>query len=354
MTKAAPPTRLLVVETDDEARTFLRRRLTRLGYEVTDTADHARALALTGSAVFDLVLLGLHAHTGGEAGFELIRAIRERRSAAELPILAVAPETAAEDVNEALSLGANDCVFRPLYIGLAHTRMGMLVGRPAQADAEALQLRLDVLDDAAGRTEAMSAVVSELGHEICAPLNALLGAASTLTRICQTPELAPAIDTIDAASAALDLVIVRALGRPDRRSRAPKETLRVILADHDAVSRFAIHELLNAADVSVELVEAATGLEAALATDSGFFDLILMNLATPEAIAGVRAIRRAERENRVRRTPVVAFGADARGEGQALDAGCDLYVREPVTARSLLTTLAEALVREADDVRAVA
>ncbi|MDE2487835.1 MAG: response regulator [Alphaproteobacteria bacterium] len=351
MTKAALPIRLLVVETDDEARTFLRRRLTRLGYEVTDTADHERALAMVAKTVFDIVLLGLHAAPGDEPGFELLRRIRERRTPAELPVLAVAPETASEDVAEALALGANDCLLRPLYIGVAHARVGMLTGRGSQHD---LQSRLDTLDEAADRTEALSAVVSELGHDICAPLNALLGAASALTRVCASPELAPAIQTIDAASAALDLIIVRALGRADRRARTPKPTLQVLLADNDAASRFAVHDLLNAAETPVELTEAATGLEAALATDTAFFDLILINLAAPEAVAGMRAIRRAERENSVRRTPVLAFGARADGVRQAIEAGADLYVREPLTPSALLTTLAEALVREAEDVRAVA
>lgn len=353
MTKAAPPIRLLVVETDDEARTFLRRRLTRLGYRVVDTADPEHALARIAGAGFDLVLLGLHATPDADGGFDLIRRIREIRSAEELPILAVAPETGTSDAHEALTLGANDCLLRPLYIGVAHARMGMLVGR-ADAAADALTLRLDSLGEAADRTAAVSAVVSELGHDICAPLNALLGAASVVTSLCHTPQLAPAIETIGTAAAALDLVIVRALGRPDRRSRAPKDKIHVLLADHDAASRFVVHELLNAADVVVELAEASTGLEAALATDGRFFDLILMNLEAPEATAGMLAIRRAERENRTRRTPVVAFGKDIRGESPALGAGADLYVCAPLAAETLLNALADALVREAEDVRAVA
>ena len=104
----------------------------------------------------------------------------------------------------------------------------------------------------------------------------------------------------------------------------------------------------------MELVEVSAGLDAALATDTGFFDLIMVNLAAPDVIAGIRAIRRAERENSTRRTPVLAFGAQRQGEGPARDAGADLYVAEPVTAQALLTALAEALVRESEDVRAVA
>ena len=60
------------------------------------------------------------------------------------------------------------------------------------------------------------------------------------------------------------------------------------------------------------------------------------------------------KSGRAYRTPVLVFGETAEGEGQALGVGADLYVRQPLTARALLTALAEALVREAEDVRAVA
>jgi DNA-binding response OmpR family regulator len=305
---------------------------------------------------FDLVLLDL---AGGDAGFELLRDLRAID--ADTPILAVADEAASEDVNEALALGANDVLLKPLYIGVAHARVEMLTGRrardPASLTAQTdLQLRLDALSDVglADRTAAASAVVSDLGPYICAPLNALLGAASVLTGICKTPEFAPTIAAIEQATIALDLVIVRALGRADRRSRAPKDKVRVLVADHDTDSRLALHQLLNAAETAVELVEVATGLDAALALDAGFFDLILLNHEAPEALAGVRAIRKSERENNTRRTPVLAFGVAPQEEGKAVDAGADLCMAEPPTAAALLSTLAEALVREAEDVRAVA
>jgi CheY-like chemotaxis protein len=356
MTKAAFPVRLLIVETDDDDRIFLRRRLGRLGYEVTDVAEPAQALALVSSRRFNLAMIGLHGAAGVEdAGLDLVRRIREIRPSSELPIMAVAGGPAAEDASEVLAAGADDCLSRPLYVGLAHARIGMLLGRPPGQDGQSdLMLRLENLDEAAARTEAVSAMVAELGHQACAPLNALLGAASVLTRICDSAEMKPTIAAIETSAAALDLVIVRALGRPDRRNRAPKPTLRVLLADNDAGSRLAVHGLLNAAETSMELVEAATGLEASLALDTGFFDLIVMNLAAPEATAGMLAIRRLERSTKTRRTPLLAFGEQADGEGVALGAGADLYVPAPLTAASLLGALAEALVREAEDVRFVA
>lgn len=360
MTKPAPLTRLLVVHPDADARTFLRRRFTRLGHEVMEAAEHAKALSLIAVIPFDLVLLDLETSgPEGATGLDLLRRMRNRRSAAQLPIIAIADESAVEDAAEALAQGADDCLFRPLYIDVAHARAEMLIQRRGAAPAPhasrgELQAKLEALQEAAGRTEAVTAVVEEMGRDVRASLNGLLGAASVLTQICGAPEFKSAIETIDSATVALDLLVVRALGRADRRIRAPKAKLNVLVADDDAGSRLALRRLLDAAEVQVELTEVFAGLEAARATDRMFFDLIVINLATPEAIAGIRAVRRAERENRMRRTPVLALGMATQSTLQAVDAGADLVMRDPVTAERLLSTLAEALATESEDVRAVA
>jgi CheY-like chemotaxis protein len=91
-----------------------------------------------------------------------------------------------------------------------------------------------------------------------------------------------------------------------------------------------------------------------LATDTMFFDLIVVTLAGPEEIAGIQAIRRAERENRTRRTPMLALGTKADSAAQALNAGADLFMHQPVTPERLLGVLADALTRQSEDVRAVA
>ncbi|HEV2533555.1 response regulator, partial [Phenylobacterium sp.] len=324
MTKAAVPSRLLIVHADDDARTFVRRRFTGLGYEVVEAAEHARALSLLDTNRFDLALVDLQTPgPDGEGGLDLLRQIRQRRAAAELPILAIAAEGAGEDAVEALTLGADDCLLRPLHIDLAHARSEMLIrrrsGSPAPQSAKGeLQGRLAALEEAADRTQAVAANLEELGHDVASPINGLLGAAVVLTSICQTPDTKRAIERIEAAAEALDIVMVRALGRADRRSRAPKAKIRVLLADDAADSRFAMRELLHASEVEVEVIEASGGLEAALITDTMFFDLIAVNLASPQAIAGIRAIRRAERQTKTRRTPMLAFGTEAHRADETL------------------------------------
>jgi DNA-binding response OmpR family regulator len=352
MAKTASPLRLLVVDPDDAARTLARRRFTRVGFEVMETAEPAKALSLISMIPFDLVLLDLATpDVEGGCGLELLRRMRESRGPTELPIIVVAEDAAGCEAVEALSLGADSCLSRPLDLDAVRARAEMLVG--GQSVQQTLQIRLERLKDAVERAEAASAIHAGLGHELRAQLNGLIGAAAVLTKVCQTAELKRPIEVIETAVGALDLLMVQALGRTDRRTRAPKTSIRVLLADDDAGSRLAMRELLHATEIGVELIEAGTGLQAAVATETHFFDLILMSLATPEAIAGIRAIRRAERQNRTRRTPILAFG-DRQTAAQTLDAGADLYMRQPVTADRLLSTLADAIGQESEDVSAVA
>ena len=354
MTKTARPIRLLVVLPEAEVRTFVRRRFSRLGYDVREAAGHQAALSALAEGAFDLALVDLQTPgPDGQDGFDLLRGLRERAGAEDMAILAVADQQ--DDAAEALAGGADDCLFRPLHVELALARAEMLLGPRAPGAAKGeLQARLDTLEDSAERTEAIAANLVTLGLDGIVPINGLLGATAALTAICRSPKLTPSIDRIEAAAAALDMVMVRALGRADRRSRAPKTRLSVLIADRDLASRRALHALLKAADVEVEVVDVAGGSEAVLATDTRFFDLIVMNLCGPEEIAGIQAIRRGERQNRTRRTPILALGTQGHNALVARDAGVDLYMRHPVTPERLLSALADALVQESEHVSAVA
>jgi len=353
MPKAAPPIRLLLAHPDEAARTFMRRRFARLGYEVGEAGSAAQALQLASAGGFDLALVDLQiCGDGGEDGLELVRRLRALPS----PPAVLALAEAAEDGADALAEGADDCLTKPLYLDLAHARIEMLVEPRSGARARKgeLQARVESLEAAAVRTEALSAALVELGLDAIAPINGLLGAASAITALCRTPGTKRPIERIEAAAAALDEVMVRALGRADRRARTPKTRLNLLLADRGADGRGFLDGLLERAQVEVELTTAAGGSQAVLATDTRFFDLIVMSIAGPEEIAGVQAIRRAERQNRTRRTPILAVGPKAPGATEALAAGADLYVQAPVTAERLLGALADALARESEEVRAVA
>jgi DNA-binding response OmpR family regulator len=351
------PIRLLVVDDDEDNRTILRRRFTRIGYEVMEAGDGKKALALMAMIPFDLVLLDIQMPVID--GVEVLRRARETRTPSELPIIMVTGRSASEDVVEALNLGANDYITKPVDIEVAYARAEMQIRLKREHDDcraayRELEGNLVRLQEAVVQAENTSALLLDMGPEVRAPLAGVLGAATVLTRLCEKPELKKVVQVIETAAGALDGLLSETLESGERRARMTKDRIRVLTADDDAQSRFAIHDVLDNAQADVELMDVLNGLEAAVAAETGSFDLILVNVATPEALAGIRAIRRHERHAKSRRTPLIVIAPDAAAASRALEAGADLHIAHPVTAETLLAALASAITRQSDDLSAVA
>jgi DNA-binding response OmpR family regulator len=357
MVKADAPIRLLVVDGDEEHRTLLRRRFTRIGYDVMEAPEGSKALSLVAMIPFDLLILDIQAP--GTDGLEVLRRVRENRTAAELPVIMLTREGAREDAVEALNLGANDCLAKPVDFDIARLRAEMQTRRkpmmdPTRASRAWLEGQRAKLQDAVARAPNTAALLSYRGTESWAPLVGVLRAANVLTKLCDAPDLKPAANAIDEAANALNALLAASLEGGERRRNAPKDKLRVLSADDDAESRFAVRTILHAAQIEVELVDVATGLQAALAVESRFFDLILFNLRADEALAGIRAIRRNERQTKSRRTPILAIAPDGATAVRARDAGADLHMTQTITAESLLASVAAAISRESAELSAVA
>lgn len=350
--------RLLVVDDGEDNRTILRRRFTRLGYEVMEAEDGAKALKLIAAYPFDLVLLDIM--MPGIDGLEVLRRVRETKSQAELPIIMVTGKSASEDVVEALNLGANDYVTKPVDIEVAYARAEMQLRRKREDDGKATAFReleqtLGKLQEAVRQAENTAALLADLGPDVRAPMSGVLGAAAVLTRICDSPDMKKVVAVIETAAASLDGLMSEALDSGERRVRAgTRRPIRVLSADGDAESRFAMRQMLDAAEVEVELVDAPSGLDAAAAAAKRGFDLIMINIELADGMAGLREIRRAERTARQRRTPVLAISGAGAMSAKALQSGADLHLVRPVTAASLLNALAAALSRESEDLSAVA
>jgi class 3 adenylate cyclase len=103
---------LLVVDDNELNRDMLSRRLGSRGFKVAVADDGAAALAMMEQQDFDLVLLDVM--MPGLTGIDVLKRVRERLSETDLPIVMATARDATEDVVEALRLGANDYVTKPL------------------------------------------------------------------------------------------------------------------------------------------------------------------------------------------------------------------------------------------------
>ena len=114
-----PPAPLDILIFDDDAplRDMLTRSFTREGHHTTAVADGERALAMTESGRFDVVLLDV-ALGPGPSGYEVCRTIRSRRDVT--PIIMLTALDSEADVVLGLEAGADDYVTKPF--GLAELR----------------------------------------------------------------------------------------------------------------------------------------------------------------------------------------------------------------------------------------
>ena len=120
---------LLVVDDDAMNRDVLSRRLVRNGYRVLTAENGGQALDLVNAHRFDAVLLDVM--MPGMSGVETLRRLRQSRSMSELPVIMVTANSSSDDVVEALGLGANDYVTKPIDfpIALARIKTQVTAGR---------------------------------------------------------------------------------------------------------------------------------------------------------------------------------------------------------------------------------
>jgi CheY-like chemotaxis protein len=126
---------LLVVDDGDENRDMLSRRLGRRGYKVLAAEGGERALEIVDVESVDLVLLDIM--MPGMDGIEVLRRLRERWDQSELPVIMQTARSESQDMVDALDLGANDYVTKPLDFAVVLARVQSQLRARKQAAAAA-------------------------------------------------------------------------------------------------------------------------------------------------------------------------------------------------------------------------
>jgi CheY-like chemotaxis protein len=139
---------VLVVDDNVVDRNMLARKLFGNGFAVCTAEGGYQALETLASTAFDVVVLDLF--MADMDGFAVIQRIRQKRSATELPIIALTAQRSQEDGLEALAVGANDFAPKKSADGgviLARTKTQMALKKAADCVGD-----LSELLDGAGRT----------------------------------------------------------------------------------------------------------------------------------------------------------------------------------------------------------
>jgi diguanylate cyclase (GGDEF)-like protein len=162
--------RILIVDDVSDNRVLLQRRFQRQGFEVVEADSGLKALELIDSQEFDLVLLDVM--MPGIDGIETLKRIRSQKSASALPVIMVTAKSESENVVEALALGANDYVTKPVDFAIALARANTQIGRrraelQVVAANEALSKANDNLEkNVAERTELLLGLYQKLRAEM--------------------------------------------------------------------------------------------------------------------------------------------------------------------------------------------
>ncbi len=125
--------RLLIVDDIAENRAILTRRFQRRGFHVTEADGGREALRLAGEQQFDAVLLDVM--MPDIDGIGVLRRLRQSHTLASLPIIMVTAKIQSTDIVEALELGANDYVTKPVDFPVALARVNAQVERKRAEEA---------------------------------------------------------------------------------------------------------------------------------------------------------------------------------------------------------------------------
>jgi diguanylate cyclase (GGDEF)-like protein len=122
-----PRPRILIVDDISDNRTILTRRFQRRGFDVVEADSGFTAIELIDKDPFDLVLLDVM--MPGIDGIETLKRIRSQRSASALPVIMVTAKSESANIVDALELGANDYVTKPVDFAVALARVNTQISR---------------------------------------------------------------------------------------------------------------------------------------------------------------------------------------------------------------------------------
>ncbi len=155
--------KILIIDDDKILSKATGKRLIKRGYDVTVIHQAVEGLKIAKSTDQDLVLLDIK--MPDLAGTEVLRQIRQSKEKNILPVIMVTSCDDQEDVVNALSIGANDYVTKPINIDILCARIETQIEMKILAEKFAEQKEL----------QAITAMISTFNHEINNPLMAAFG-----------------------------------------------------------------------------------------------------------------------------------------------------------------------------------
>jgi signal transduction histidine kinase len=226
------PPRILIVDDIADNRAILSRRFQRHGFLCEEADSGQGALAMIERQTFDVVLLDVM--MPDLDGREVLRRIRERYTQDALAVIMVTGRSESDDIVQALGLGANDYITKPVDFAVALARVGVqadrmraeeqvrqanqalsranddLERRIAERTVELVQtneqLRLAIAE-AQAANRAKDDFLATMSHELRTPLNGLVAMGSLLAKTNLDPAQKKMTDIVSSSAQAMSGMI---------------------------------------------------------------------------------------------------------------------------------------------------
>lgn len=155
--------RIMLVDDDQISSKMLSQRLLKRGYEVYCVTSGKECLEALQTDIPDLILLDIEMPEMN--GLQVLGSMRSVYSSIDIPIIMATARTDAEDVVEALKLGANDYLEKPVNIDIAEARINAQINA-VRNYREAMEKK---------EVESINNLVAIYNHEINNPLTIAFG-----------------------------------------------------------------------------------------------------------------------------------------------------------------------------------
>ena len=158
-----PIVSILLVDDEQANRDLLAHHLEHKGYSVFQAEGGLQAVSLISSCSYDLVLLDIM--MPDIDGIEVLRRIRSTFSLEELPVIMVTAKDKSDDIVEALEVGANDYISKPVDYRLLFVRIEALLARK-RAEKTLLEFNQRLEEKSKQQTILLQNALSSLKEEI--------------------------------------------------------------------------------------------------------------------------------------------------------------------------------------------
>jgi DNA-binding response OmpR family regulator len=325
----AAPSKIVVIEDENEVRDLIEMLLRGAGHEVIASADSAGALELIKREGPDLVLCDIA--MPGLDGYGVLSALRADPATENYPVVFLTAHREFTERVRAFKMGAVDYVTKPF------TRETLL--RKVERILKGLERRVG--DEAAGAWRPVTQAANESRRPVAQPAER------------QAPARAAALPANDAAAAAEDSVDRDPPKLPDSGRRVPDfdplpEMLRtVLIADDNVVFRKFLSTLLTAEGFTV--YEAQDGEEALRIALERRPWLILTDVRMP-GVDGFEFCRRVRAHSLISHTPILVLSGwdDYQERYRGLQLGADEFLSKDTPVREVLIRIHLLLQRYSD------